>query len=306
MKVSILMCTYNGQRFLAEQINSFERQSHSNWSLAVSDDGSHDATLEIIQDCASSWPVERLKVFSGPRQGFVANFLSLTFRPEVQADFYAWSDQDDIWNEDKLETALMWLQDVPSHVPALYCGRTQLISELGIGAGQSPRFCRPPKFANALVQSIGGGNTMVFNHAARELLREAGSHISIPSHDWWAYQLVSGAEGGVVFYDPQPKTLYRQHKANLVGSNAGWWARLYRVRMLVHGRFHEWNRQNIRALELMSHRLNKESVEVLSSFKSAREQPLFHRLAGIRRSGVYRQTLGGNLGLMFATLIRKV
>ncbi|QXI31448.1 glycosyltransferase family 2 protein [Pseudomonas vanderleydeniana] len=300
------MCTYNGQRFLAEQINSFERQSHSNWSLAVSDDGSSDATLEVVESCAGDWPVGRLQVFSGPRKGFVANFLSLTFRPEVQADFYAWSDQDDIWNEDKLETALMWLQGIPEQVPALYCGRTQLISELGIGTGRSPRFSQPPDFANALVQSIGGGNTMVFNHAARELLREAGPDVCIPSHDWWAYQLVSGARNGVVFYDPQPRTLYRQHKANLVGSNAGWLARLSRIRLLIHGRFHEWNRQNIQALELMGHRLDRSNVEILSLFKTAREQPLFYRLSAIRRSGVRRQTTGGNLGLMFAALIRKI
>lgn len=306
MKVSILMCTYNGQRFLAEQINSFERQSHFNWSLAISDDGSTDKTLEVVRSCASDWPRERLKIFSGPKKGFAANFLSLTCRAEVQADFYAWSDQDDIWNEDKLETALMWLQSVPAKVPALYCGRTQLISELGIAAGQSPKFSQPPKFANALVQCIGGGNTMVFNHAARELLREAGPHIAIVSHDWWAYQLVSGARGGVVFYDPHAKTLYRQHKSNLVGSNAGWYARLYRLWMVLHGRFHEWNRKNIRALEVMSHRLDQQSVETLSNFKTARDQPLFPRLAGIRRSGVYRQTLGGNLGLLFAALIRKI
>ncbi|WP_320110156.1 glycosyltransferase family 2 protein [Pseudomonas asplenii] len=306
MKVSILMCTYNGQRFLAEQINSFERQSHRNWSLAVSDDGSSDATLDIVNRCTSDWPTGRLKVFSGPCKGFVANFLSLTFRPEVEADFYAWSDQDDIWTEDKLETALMWLQGIAEHVPALYCGRTQLISELGIATGQSPRFSQPPDFANALVQSIGGGNTMVFNHAARELLREAGADVAIASHDWWAYQLVSGARNGVVFYDPQAKTLYRQHGANLVGSNAGWLARFHRIRLLVHGRFHEWNRQNIRALESMSHRLDRSSIEILSAFKEARDLPLWHRVSGIRRCGVYRQTVGGNLGLWLAALLRKI
>ena len=56
----------------------------------------------------------------------------------------------------------------------------------------------------------------------------------------------------------------------------------------------------------MSHRLDQQSVETLSNFKTARDQPLFPRLAGIRRSGVYRQTLGGNLGLLFAALIRKI
>ena len=91
-----------------------------------------------------------------------------------------------------------------------------------------------------------------------------------------------------------------------MGSNAGWYARLYRLWMVLHGRFNEWNRKNIRALEVMSHRLDQQSVETLSNFKAARDQPLFPRLAGIRRSGVYRQTIGGNLGLLFAALIRKI
>lgn len=300
------MCTYNGQRFLAEQINSFERQTHLNWRLAVSDDGSNDSTLDILHTCTRDWPSERLQVFQGPKKGFSNNFLSLTCRSEVQADFYAWSDQDDIWNEDKIETALMWLQDIPACVPALYCGRTCLVSELGVVLGHSPRFSQPPGFANALVQNVGGGNTMVFNHAARELLREAGPEVCVPSHDWWAYQLISGAKRGLVIYDPQAKTLYRQHKDNLVGSNSSFLARLYRLRMVVHGRFHEWNRQNIRALEVMSHRLDSQSVEILEHFKHACDQPLLQRVAGVRRSGVYRQTRGGNLGLMFAALIKKI
>jgi len=118
--------------------------------------------------------------------------------------------------------------------------------------------------------------------------------------------LISGAEGGMVFYDQYAKTLYRQHKRNLVGSNVGVRARLARLWMVFRGRFHEWNRKNIRALEVMSHRLDNRNLEILSNFKVARDQPLFKRVAGVWRSGVYRQTFGGNLGLLFATLIRKI
>lgn len=304
-KVAVLMCSYNGEAFLRDQLDSIERQSHRNWSLVVSDDGSRDSTSAILQDYAQRWGRDRLKVVAGPGRGFVANFLSLTCRPDIVADYFAWCDQDDIWNDDKLAVAQSWLQTIPEHIPALYCGRTQLVSESGAKLGFSPLFPRPPHFSNALVQSIAGGNTMVFNRAARELIVEAGLNVKVPSHDWWIYQLVTGA-GGAVHYDHQPRMLYRQHDENLIGSNSSWAARLVRLKMIFQGRFFEWNEQNICALEAMSHRLCEEQRLTLMRFKHARRQTLLRRVLGFRSAGLYRQTLMGNLGLILATLLKKI
>lgn len=303
-KVAVLMCTYNGQSFLAEQLESFERQTHSNWTLMVSDDGSQDGTLSLLAEYGRRWGHARLGIVKGPQRGYAANFLSLTSRV-TDADFFAWSDQDDIWNDDKLEVALAWLQTVPAHVPSLYCGRTQLISETGEHLGFSPCFRLAPGFSNALVQSIAGGNTMVFNRAAHALLCEAGYDLSVPAHDWWLYQLISGA-GGRIHYDPQPKMKYRQHAENVIGSNAGWAARLVRLRMVFQGRFHEWNDQNIQALDTMHHRLCKKNQGTLDCFKTARTQTVLRRIIGVWLAGLYRQTLLGNLGLLLATIMKKL
>lgn len=299
------MCSYNGEAFLAEQLDSIERQSHRVWKLVISDDGSTDRTSAIFQAYASRWGRERLRVVAGPRKGFVANFLSLTCRADIDADYFAWCDQDDIWSEEKLQVAVDWLQTLPSDVPALYCGRTQLVSDSGEVLGFSPLFTLPPHFSNALVQSIAGGNTMVFNRAARELIMEAGLDVVVPSHDWWAYQLVTGA-GGIVHYDPEPRMQYRQHDENLIGSNSSWAARLVRLRMIFQGRFYEWNEQNIRALEAMQHRLCEEHQTTLARFKDARDQTFFRRVLGFRMAGLYRQTFMGNLGLILATLLKKI
>lgn len=304
-KVAILMCTYNGRAFLAEQLHSFKLQTHSKWTLHVSDDGSWDETIELLQAFKAQYEVGRVRVVEGPRRGFVTNFLSLTCRADIEAEFYAWSDQDDIWKEDKLQKALAWLQTIPHHIPALYCGRTELICESGVPFGYSPRFCRPPHFSNALVQNIGGGNTMVFNQAARNLLQEAGDSLNVPSHDWWAYQLISGV-GGAVYYDPEPMVLYRQHDENLVGTNSSWSALFQRMRMIFQGRLYEWNAKNISALETMQHRLAAEHQVTLAQFKAARSQKLFRRILGFRRAGLYRQTLFGNLGLILATFLKKI
>lgn len=304
-EVAILMCSYNGASYLSEQLESFQRQTHRNWAVYVSDDGSQDQTLDILQATGSQWSAGRIQVFEGPRRGFVSNFLSLTCKANINADFYAWADQDDIWKADKLERALAWLKTIPEDIPALYCGRTELICETGIPFGFSPRFALAPHFSNALVQNIGGGNTMVFNHAARTLLQEAGDKLKVPSHDWWAYQLISGV-GGAVHYDPVPMVLYRQHDENVVGTNSCWWARLKRLRMAFKGVFYEWNTQNIHALESMSHRLSQEHRAKLDQFKAARNQPLLPRILGFKRAGLYRQTVVGNLGLILATLLKKI
>ena len=304
-KIAILMCTYNGESFLADQLDSFERQTHRNWILLVSDDGSEDETLALLNTYAQRWGSDRMKVLNGPRQGFVANFLSLTCLSGIDADFFAWSDQDDIWNEDKLEAALKWQQTVPAHLPALYCGRTELVCESGERLGYSPHYVYAPHFANALVQNIGGGNTMMFNKAAHALLKEAGAHLKVPSHDWWAYQLISGV-GGAVYFDTVPRMQYRQHANNIIGSNVSWAARRHRLRMLFQGRFYEWNEQNIHALTTVRHHLTPENQRILNHFKAARKRTLIPRVANILRAGLYRQTLFGNLGLMLAAVLKKI
>lgn len=303
--VAVLLCTYNGEKFLAEQLESIERQTHSNWTLTVSDDGSTDATHVLLDAYKSRLGETRCVIEHGPAKGFSANFLSLTCRANIQADFYAWSDQDDVWYDDKLQRAIERLKHVPAHVPALYCGRTELTHERGEHMGYSPLFARAPSFANALVQSIGGGNTMVLNHAAVLLLREAGANVKIVSHDWWTYLLVAGC-GGVVVYDPEPAIFYRQHDGNLIGGNANWAARLVRLRMVFQGRFREWNELNIAALQSVQSRLTPQNNEIFMRFSAARNKSFLARFIELKRSGVYRQTLLGNLGLVLAAFLKGI
>ncbi|MFJ2985503.1 MULTISPECIES: glycosyltransferase family 2 protein [unclassified Pseudomonas] len=304
-RVAILMCTYNGAHFLSQQLDSFEQQSYRNWVLHVSDDASKDQTLDVLKAYSEQWGGHRIKVYEGPQAGFVRNFLSVTCRADIDAEYFAWSDQDDVWGADKLQVAVDWLATLPPDEPALYCGRTQLICEGGIHRGFSPHFASPPHFKNALVQSIGGGNTMVFNKAARALIMEAGAELTVPSHDWWCYQLITGA-AGIVHYDPQPRVFYRQHENNVVGSNSDWRARMRRLAMVFQGRFYEWNALNIRALETMSHRLSKDHRKTLKLFKTARKRSLPVRVYKVLRAGLHRQTLLGNLGLLLATILKKI
>jgi glycosyltransferase involved in cell wall biosynthesis len=302
---AILLGTFNGARFLPSQLRSFENQTLSDWRLIASDDGSTDATLPMLSEFRAKHGPSKVEIRNGPARGFVANFLSLACDRSVAADYYAFSDQDDVWDPDKLSRALSWLKQVSPGVPALWCGRTWLIGEDGRSTGCSPLFKLKPSFRNALVQSIAGGNTMVFNAAAREQLVFCGDQVQVPSHDWWLY-LITTAAGGVVRYDPIPTVHYREHPENIVGSNLGWGKRGRRLRMLMHGHFRHWTDLNIAALERFRPRMTPQNLLLFDLFCQSRTQNLLRRQIGFVRAGVYRQTLWGNLGLALAVWGNKI
>ncbi len=307
--VAIMLGTYNGERFLAEQLESISRQTHRQWVLWASDDGSTDNTLDILRSYQQRWPAGRLQILLNDALGATRNFMSLVHNPDIQADYYAYCDQDDIWESDKLERALDCLRSHAElgspRTPALYCSRTRYVDARNHELGFSQRFRRAPSFANALMQNIAGGNTMVFNHAACCLLRNACPGASVVIHDWWTYIVISGC-GGTVIYDCYPSVRYRQHEDNVIGMNANWPARLVRIRKLFQGQFRQWNEQNLRALEPVEPWLTPHNRDLLVVFRQARQRWLLPRLVGLLRSGVYRQTLLGNLGLAVAGVFHKL
>ena len=303
--VAILLCTLRGHEYLRQQLDSIVGQTHPAWAVWVSDDGSDHSTHAILDEYQARLGNSRFTILRGPAQGFAANFLSLACNTSIAADYFAYADQDDIWEPDKLARALQSLGGIPADVAALYCARTRKVDADNQELGFSELFTKPPSFANALVQSIASGNTMVFNRAARDLLLAAGPKIEVAAHDWWTYQLVSGS-GGRVCYDSRPTVRYRQHRANLIGTNGTWSARLLRARMLFGGRFGKWSQMNIAALEAMRSHLTAENQDRLDEFSRSRRGGLFARMAAFRRSGVYRQTWLGNLGLVAAVILKKL
>ncbi|MDX2144511.1 MAG: glycosyltransferase family 2 protein [Rhodospirillaceae bacterium] len=305
LTVAILLCTYNGARFLEAQLASLKAQTHPAWTLWAADDGSSDETRAVLQRAQSDWGQPRVHILEGPRAGSSANFLSLVCNESIQADAFAYCDQDDIWHEDKLARASAWLSQVPKSTPALYFSRTQLIDAAGNDLGPSRLFTRPPGFRNALVQNIGGGNTMVFNAAARDILRAAGPQVPVVVHDWWTYMAVTGC-GGLAHFDPVPTLKYRQHGDNQIGSNRGLGARASRAGRLLEGRFKGWTDINLAALETVKARLTPENRRVLEVFTAARQQPLIGRLIGLARSGITRQTFIDNVGLYLAAAMNRL
>jgi glycosyltransferase involved in cell wall biosynthesis len=302
---TILLCTFNGEHFLPEQLASVDRQTFTRWRLIVSDDGSSDRTRTILEIFRNAHEPGQVEIIDGPRRGASANFLFLACREGLSSDYYAFCDQDDIWEADKLARAIAILEEIGTGVPALYGSRTSLIDKDGRKFGLSPLFPKEPTFRSALVQSIAGGNTMVFNRKAHALLASCGPDVVIPSHDWWLYQMTSAC-GGKVHYDFYPSVRYRQHARNVIGSNMGFSARLRRLWMLGKGRFRYWSDLNVEALARLRPRMSAENRQIFDLFCKARHRPLLQRARMFVEAGVYRQTLLGNLGLVAAVILKKI
>jgi glycosyltransferase involved in cell wall biosynthesis len=299
------MSTYNGGKFLSEQLESIHNQTHKNWRLVISDDGSSDNTLAIAKQFQNKWESNRLEIRQGPHQGFCQNFLSMACDKSIRADLYAFSDQDDVWMPHKLERAVSYFdKSNKSQLPKAYGTRTQIVDSALKPLGLSPKFTFPCSFRNAFIQSISGGNTQVFNFEAKQLLEQAGLQ-KVISHDWWLYQLVTGA-GGVFHYDPVPSILYRQHLGSVVGSNSSFRSKMKRLRYVLSGRFKQWNDINYAALNNIRHLLSEESKDVLDIFEHFRGARLKDRIRLLNVCGLYRQTWQGTLSLWLATIVNKI
>jgi len=305
MHFAVLLATYNGETYLQEQLDSIVAQTHRDWTLWASDDGSQDGTVSILDAFSRQAEVGRTHFVRGPQKGFAANFLSCVCNPNIKADAYAYSDQDDIWFVDKLERAKKFLVKIPANQPALYCSRTLYVDVQNNPLGLSLPYRKPTQFTNALIQNIASGNTMVFNDAARNLLLHAGPIVDIDLHDWWTYMLVTGM-GGQVLFDHTPTVRYRQHPNNLWGMNTSPKSQWMRIQKLFGGRFANWNERHIAALRPMQHLLTLDNQKIFERFAKARKQSLVPRLVGLKQSGVYRQTRMNNVGFFLAALVGKV
>lgn len=298
--VVILMASYQGADHIGAQLDSIAVQTHRDWSLIVSDDGSSDGTREIVQAFASRFPVDQVRLVNGPRAGATRNFLSL-LRNAPQGVALALCDQDDLWLPDKLARALTAVEGAGL---VHYAARTIIVDEHLRPLTGSRHFRRPFGLRNALVQACMAGNTSVYNPSAAAVLRQAAGaaeEAGILSHDWWAYQVTAGA-GARFVHDPAPALLYRQHPRSEVGRNDTPQALLLRARRLMRGDFGSWMQANLRSLRAIPHLLTDDSRMLVDRCAALPSAPPRQAMVLIRELGLYRQTPAGTAGLLAAAL----
>lgn len=225
MKVVVLLSTWQGERYIEEQLRSILGPLPANGRIIVRDDGSTDggvARIEAIGD-------PRITVLRGENVGFARSFLTLLHAAPDDADLVMFSDQDDVWLPDKIPRAMAALAPLGEQ-PALYCSRLQLVDANLRPIGLSPDFPRGPSFRNALAENIAFGCTCALNRTGLVLARQTGDERLLQFHDWWLYLVISAF--GRVVADPEPTILYRQHTANSVGARQGWRRYAHVMRLL--------------------------------------------------------------------------
>lgn len=212
--VNIVLSTYNGERYLAQLLESLYAQSHQNFSLWIRDDGSVDGTLAILKKYATV--NANLTLIEGKNIGISQSFLAiLAHCPTDSAQFYAFCDQDDVWKPEKLVQALSKLMATKAPATSLYCSRLEYVDSQLVHLGYS-MIPTDFGFENALVENVAIGCTIVFGGELKTKIQTANPE-NLMMHDWWAYLVASGF--GAVLYDPDPTILYRQHAHNVVGWN---------------------------------------------------------------------------------------
>ena len=298
IRVCIVLCTKDGGKYLAQQLDSLTMSSIE-LDIYVNDDNSTDNTLKILKKFS-----HKIKQVTERNYGSAAkNFIGTLQSIKNDYDFYAFCDQDDIWHENKIELALDEISKKPQTEPSLYCSRTKLVDENGRAIGYSPNFKKIPCFQNALVQSIAGGNTMLFNKRTKELLDCVDISKKIVSHDWLTYLLVS-SQNGYIYYDAIPHIEYRQHSKNIIGSNNNFFAKLKRLYLLLSGSFSNWTDSNIKQIENLS--IPDKNLNILNQFKKIKSDRLIDRINGLKNSGAFRQHFFSDIMLFLATIFKKL
>lgn len=213
-KVSVIMSTYNGEKFVAEQLESILNQTYSNIEIVVRDDGSKDNTVSIIKEYQKKY--NNIKLYEGENIGFIKSFFELL--KLADADYYAYADQDDVWMENKIRLAVNSLNKLDNSKPNMAFGNSDYYDENMNFLSKGPRN-KKYSFLTALFACVTQGMTMTVNKKTRDMIIE-----NMPKtcffHDWWTYLLCIGL--GNVAYNDETVVKYRRRKENATSEGQGY------------------------------------------------------------------------------------
>lgn len=212
-EVQVLLSSYNGEKFIKEQIDSILAQKEISVQLLVRDDGSTDKTVEILKRYEETY--DNIRVLYGENLGVIDSFFTL-IEEAGDVDYIAFADQDDVWLSEKLVRAVCMLEEQNEEIPLVYCSAKQLVDEQLNPIASAIKYHNVrTEFGNALVENMCTGCTCVTNRSMLQLLKGKKPDFTI-MHDFWIYLV--GTCFGKVVYDGQSYILYRQHGNNELGA----------------------------------------------------------------------------------------
>ena len=264
--VAVIMSTYNGERFIREQIDSILNQTYKNVKIVIRDDGSSDNTVSIIKEYQAKY--NNIELHEGKNIGFVRSFFELLSL--VEADYYSYADQDDVWMPNKIELAVNSLNKLDDTKPNMAYGNSDYYDE-NMKLIRKGERNRKYKFLYALFSCVSQGMTMTVNKKTRDMILD-----NTPStaffHDWWTY-LVCISMGNVV-YDNVTTVKYRRRKENATSEGMGYFTLLkWRVKNLLFGNgMKEIKQQLVNFKEIYYMTLSQEQRAILDTFVSEYEE----------------------------------
>lgn len=213
MKLAVLMATYNGEAYVQAQIESILQQDvDMPFDLIVRDDGSTDGTLQILE----SYREKGLLTYcTGGNLGAAKGFIQL-LQNNPGYDFYAFTDQDDVWNPDKLRKGIRAVEK--SSGPALYCTNAELVDSQLQSLGRNTHRVIPNYNLVSILclASCAQGCTSVFNNALAQVIQTHDMPDVFIMHDSLVTCLCA-LMGGKIIYDHTPSMKYRMHDSNVFG-----------------------------------------------------------------------------------------
>ncbi|MEI7740992.1 MAG: hypothetical protein WCJ29_00635 [bacterium] len=275
--------------FYLKQLKSIRSQNKIVSSVYVRDDSCEN--VAVTDDCSLGEPRPVSIKDNFGNLGPAKSFLELLRAVPDDFDYYAFCDQDDIWESDKLECAEAALRDI--NQPALFASRLTLIDENDkiIGHSKIPKLL---SFENALVENTMPGCSMVLNRAARELiLKSKPDHVAM--HDSWCYLIVSAF--GKIIYDQKPLVRYRQHGNNAIGMASGNIGRLKRrIARIIKGerKFFVGMSQALEFEKYYGLNLSPEKAKILTVFINSKKS-FWSRLAYAFSAKVQRESFFDNI-----------
>ena len=306
-KIAIILGFYNGGEYLREQLESILCQTHQKFKIFIFDDYSLKKTINSELKSYIEKQSNILLIRRNSNIGYAKNFLYGLKDVGSNFDFYAFSDQDDIWEKNKLENSIKKIEELNSPSSILYCSRTAYFKNDSLDEiGSSKLFKKKPQFKNALIQNIAGGNTILMNKKARNLMINSLNSEHYISHDWWCYLLIS-ASGGEIIFDSLKSVKYRQHGKNIIGGNQKLKDKIRRFFNFFNGSFKEWNNVNILNLLKNKKLIQKKNLKTLQMYIDARnEKNIFIKILLFKKTGVFRQSLLENFIFSIGVILNKI